>query len=238
MRAMFTLNLRRYPTGHPLHEELRELGFADGGFIPPRFGFNRQQGRNDLTKLFNEANRLNRLCEPWVPFIIDYEKAYRWIRHGDPDEHGHSPPVTVEVAYDIIRTAANFMRQAFPQRLLADWGRPAMWTHKVCDRLGGAFTCACPITNKKSTWDDDRWMAVRGQEYDETLEWRMPICLWVTNYAWSPARVLTDEQWDKTLEFVLEREPDYIIYSGAGDTSYVKKRAAQLYSALAGAPEF
>lgn len=234
MRAAFTLNLRRYPSDHVLHDELRDLGFADGGFIPPRFGFNRQQGRNDYNKLFNEATRLNALCQPWVPLVIDYERAYRWIR--SPDHP--SVPVAKEVAYDLIRYASVFVRQSFASRLLADWARPASWTNPYSDRLGCAFTCACPITNRKSSWDDDHWWAVRNQEYDEALTWRMPINLWVTNFSWQPARALTDAEWDLTLQFILAREPDYILYSGAGDPTYIKKRATELYMALANAPEF
>ena len=138
MQLSFTLNLRRYPSDHDLHHKLRLLGFADGGFIPPRFGFNRRLGVMNYPKLLKEAQRLDRLCPDWVPFILDLERAFRWARH--TGSVSLKVPLSPEQSYDLIRETYNFMRLHFPERYLTDWGRNARWTHVLTDRLGCGIT--------------------------------------------------------------------------------------------------
>ena len=243
MQLSFTLNLRRYPSYHDLHFQLRKLGFVEGGFIPPRFGFNRRLGRMDYPKLLKEAQRLNRLCPDWVPLILDLEKAFRWARANPPGPRDNIP-LSPEGCYDLIRETYNFMRLHFPERYLTDWGRNARWTNVLTDRLGCGITAQCPVTNRKVQHTDDaQWLAVRSQEYAECLTWRMPVYLWMSPWNWSvasgdPSRPLTDAEWELMIDFAVEREPDWIIYSGSGDPTYIQKRAATLVAAVAQAPEF
>jgi len=237
MQLTFTLNLRRYPSGNKLHEELRDLGYADGGFIPPRYGFNRQTGQMNYPKLLREAQRLDRLCPDWVPFVIDLEKAFRWYKA--PNHPSVPDGMGPDQCYDLIRETYNFMRLHFPERYLTDWGRNAMWTNPGTDRLGCGLTCVCPNFNHKSSWDNDQWLAVRTQEYDENLTWRMPVYLWLSDYCWGPSpRPLSGNEWQTSIDFAIERQPDWIIYSGAGLPDMIKANAEKLVKAIAREPGF
>jgi len=240
MQLTFTLNLRRYPSDNQLHDELRDLGFSDGGFIPPRFGFRRWSGQMYYPRLLAEASRLDDLCPDWVPFILDLEAAFRWARQ---PQHPVCPPNwTAEQSYDLIRETYNFMRQHFPHRYLTDWARNAKYSFPITDKLGGNLTCQNPITNRKVAMDDGQWLAIRKQEYDECLTWRMPVYLWMSDWNWQSgnqtSRPLTDEQWQLMIDFAVERQPDWIIYSGAGSPDMIKANAEKLARAVARQPEF
>lgn len=237
MQLTFRLN-RFYSITDPLNEEMRKLGYTDAGFIPPRHGFNRQLGITVFSKLLREAQRLDRIMASDTPMMVDYEKAFRWAR--SPKHPSCPPDWTTERSYDLVREMYNFMRLHFPHRFFTDWGRNAMWSNEVMDRLGGNLTCTCPNFNKRSDWDDDHWLAVRTQEYEENVNnWRMPVYLSLTNYVAGPnPRWLTDPEWKKTIDFTIEKEPDWICFIAGGTPDAIMDRATELRNAVVRRPEF